>query len=206
MLDLPRGTVNSRLRRALDRLSGLLGEKPMSERRAARSAARRPGARRGRGGGARLAAGPAPHTWPRRRRCKPRRRFGGRRAWQVAVAVGLVAALISPAGRRGQALGRRHGRHRPRARAAGAHPLPAPGSLLVDSAARPLDRPRGRLEAVARLLRRIVMVPARPLRRRHRARTSSPRSTRSARSAGRSPAPGRSACPPGPRTANGSPT
>ena len=28
MLDLPRGTVNSRLRRALDRLSGLLGEKP----------------------------------------------------------------------------------------------------------------------------------------------------------------------------------
>jgi RNA polymerase sigma-70 factor (ECF subfamily) len=27
MLDLPRGTVNSRLRRALDRLSGLLGEK-----------------------------------------------------------------------------------------------------------------------------------------------------------------------------------
>ena len=28
MLDLPRGTVNSRLRRALDRLSGLLGEEP----------------------------------------------------------------------------------------------------------------------------------------------------------------------------------
>src|SRR4051794_6664635 len=28
MLDLPRGTVNSRLRRALDRLSGLLEEKP----------------------------------------------------------------------------------------------------------------------------------------------------------------------------------
>ena len=28
MLDLPRGTVNSRLRRALDRLSGLLGERP----------------------------------------------------------------------------------------------------------------------------------------------------------------------------------
>ena len=28
MLDLPRGTVNSRLRRALDRLSGLLREKP----------------------------------------------------------------------------------------------------------------------------------------------------------------------------------
>ena len=28
MLDLPRGTVNSRLRRALDRLSALIGERP----------------------------------------------------------------------------------------------------------------------------------------------------------------------------------
>ena len=28
MLELPRGTVNSRLRRALDHLSGLIGERP----------------------------------------------------------------------------------------------------------------------------------------------------------------------------------
>ena len=33
MLELPRGTVNSRLRRALDRLSGLIGEAAMREAR-----------------------------------------------------------------------------------------------------------------------------------------------------------------------------
>ncbi len=68
---------------------------------------------------------------------RPRRRFGGRRAWQVAVAVGLVAALISPAGAAvrhwvGDTVDTGHVHARP-----ALTELPAPGSLLVDSARGP---------------------------------------------------------------------
>lgn len=64
---------------------------------------------------------------------RPRRRAPGRRVWQVAVALGLVAALISPAG----ASVRHWVRDAVQTERAPSLPaltsLPAPGSLLVDS-------------------------------------------------------------------------
>ena len=68
---------------------------------------------------------------------RPRRRAGGRRTLQVAIAIGLVAALISPAGAAvrhwvGDAVDNGHERSLPALTS-----LPAPGSLLVDSAKGP---------------------------------------------------------------------
>ena len=134
MLDLPRGTVNSRLRRGLDRLSELLGEEPMIEERLREGLRAIPvpdeeGAReRGRRlieAAARPVAGAGPRS----------RRRGGRRAAQVAVALGLlVAAAISPAGAAvrdwvGDAVDNGHQPSLPALTS-----LPAPGPLLVDSA------------------------------------------------------------------------
>jgi hypothetical protein len=64
---------------------------------------------------------------------RPRRGAGGRRALQVAIAVGLIAALISPAGAAvrdwvGDAVETGHEPSLPALTS-----LPAPGSLLVDS-------------------------------------------------------------------------
>lgn len=65
---------------------------------------------------------------------KPRRRTGGRRVLQVAVAIGLLAALISPAGAAVRhwvrdTVGTTHEPVQPALTS-----LPAPGDLLVDSA------------------------------------------------------------------------
>ena len=158
MLDLPRGTVNSRLRRALDRLSGLIGGGAMREARLRealldapvpnaagaeeRGLAARAGCVRGRAAGAQAAA-------PRRR--PPRPAGGGR---------GRPARRPDqPRRRRGPPLGPRRGRARARAGAAGAHLAAGarqPARRLGKGA---LDRPRGRLEAAARRLSRIVLVP-----------------------------------------------
>ena len=129
MLDVPRGTINSRLRRALDRLSVLL-KRSHEREAAARGAARRAGPRCEGRRGAWPAAGAGRVRRPRPP-LRPRRR--GRRWLQVAIAVGLLAALVSPAG---AAV-----RHWVRDAVQPAHEpalpaltsLPAPGALLVDS-------------------------------------------------------------------------
>ena len=76
----------------------LLGGRSHERAAAARGAARRPGPRRGGGRGARPGGWSAPPTSASPPALRPRRRAPGRRVSQVAVALGLVAALISPAG------------------------------------------------------------------------------------------------------------
>ena len=170
----------------------------MSGATAARGAARRAASPDAAGArGARPGGWSAPPTRRRRRRCgrgaapRPPRAAGRGRGRPAR------APLISPAGAaiRHWVRDAVETAHEPAA--AGAHLAAGAGQPAGRLGPRPLDRPRGRLEAAARRLRRIVLVPPRPLRRRHRPARARRASTRTATSAGRSPAPARSACPPG---------
>ena len=186
ILGLPRG--NRELAAAARRSTGC-GRRSRRTTRERRSRAR-PGA----AGGRRSRTRPRPRSAPGRssaprtrsaRRCD-RRRPGRRLALAVAAGLALLAIGLSPAGAkvgdadRGRARDRRRGREPDPALAAGG------GRAAGRVRAGPVDRPRGRLEAAARRLRRGDLVAARDLRRGRRAAASSPRSTRSATCAGRS--------------------
>ena len=169
MLDLPRGTINSRLRRALDRLSELLDEEGADERG---SPARGPeaGADSRRGGGTR--AGPERWSWRRRVPSAPPEpqppRHAAAARLELAVALGLIAALVSPAGAAIQALGPRRGRGRPRPSLPALTSLPAagqpPGRLAsrVPGSSAPTVR-----SDCSGTTSQSDLVAARPLRRRH---------------------------------------
>ena len=99
LLELPRGTVNSRLRRALDRLAAELA--PMSRRSAVRAPPARRAARRAHRRGRPRRSG-APGTWCARLTRRARRSRRNRRAVRLAVAAAtavVAAALaLTPAG------------------------------------------------------------------------------------------------------------
>ena len=149
-LGIPRGTVNSRLRRALDRLGELGGGGEVNERELRRALRERPGAGRARGGRAHAAR-------PARRPgggCSPAAApsaapAGGR--GRAACRAGAAGHGVQPGGGRRAPLDRRS--PRPGALADALAPARG-GRLLVSSPDGHLGRRGGRLAAAARRLHR----------------------------------------------------
>ena len=163
----PRAAARDRQLAAAARRSTDCGRR---SRRQAVSRAPRPRARAPARASCRPPARPRPRS-ARGRSCGPRTpshpgpaRRRAAAGSPLAVAAGAVALAIglSPAGAKVARPGRRRGRDRRAGRRArSCASLPAAGELLVAVRPRAVDRPRGRLQAAARRLRRRDLVAAR---------------------------------------------
>ena len=167
ILGLPRGTVNSRLRRgarpaaAGDR-GGTADEARDRELGRRLRELRAPGRGRGRG----ALVGGRPRRLRGAHAGAPGRRARAGSLWRSPAAPPLLAIGLSPAGAKvGDLVSDVVGIGEPDAKPA-LRSLPAAGELLVESPSRALGRPRRRLEAAARRLRRRDLVAERRLRRR----------------------------------------